>query len=301
MENQVLISVVLPVYNAQDYLFDSINSILTQTHTNLELILVNDGSTDDSLKIMEEFSAKDSRINIINRENKGLIYSLNEGIEMARGQFIARMDADDISLPTRLKKQLDYITQNQLDICGCHYFEINEVGDISGLVLVPKNAQMVNIALASTVPFAHPSVLIRKNFMTQNNIKYGTNCFKHAEDLALWMNMHEAGARFGNVNDILFQYRLLSDSLSRKKRVEILNDSSRLFSLYYKKNKELINKELTSFPKQLNKYEQEWISSICMRKLLRLQIKNTLPILKKTPKKIIINSFMSELNRIFKL
>ena len=96
----------MSVYNGEKYLVKAIESILNQTYTKFEFIIVNDGSSDNSLKIIKEFMKKDNRIILINRENKGLPYSLNEGISIAKGKYIARMDADDISLSERFEKQI---------------------------------------------------------------------------------------------------------------------------------------------------------------------------------------------------
>ena len=97
-----LISVILPVYNGEKYLKESIESILNQTYTNFEFIIIDDGSKDSSLEIIKEYEKEDERIIVISRENKGLVASLNEGIATAKGKYIARMDADDVSLSERL-------------------------------------------------------------------------------------------------------------------------------------------------------------------------------------------------------
>ena len=99
-----LVSVVLPVYNAEEYISEALKSILNQTYDNLEVVVVNDGSTDHSLHVIR--SLADKRVKIISRENRGLVASLNEGIDAASGDYIARMDADDISHPERISKQI---------------------------------------------------------------------------------------------------------------------------------------------------------------------------------------------------
>lgn len=115
MINQnILISVILPVYNAELYLKEAIESILKQTYKSFELIILNDGSSDNSLNIINSF--KDDRIILIDRENNGLVYTLNEGINMAKSKYIARMDADDISLSDRFEKQIKHMEENSLDI-----------------------------------------------------------------------------------------------------------------------------------------------------------------------------------------
>lgn len=110
-----VISVVMSVYNAEKYLDEALQSILNQ---NFEFIIINDGSTDKSLEIIEKYKYQDTRIVLISRENRGLIASLNEGIELAKGKYIARMDADDISLPNRFEEQLK-IMENDKEIVVC--------------------------------------------------------------------------------------------------------------------------------------------------------------------------------------
>ena len=109
MDNNILVSVILPVYNAQKYLEEAIESIINQTYTNFEFIIIDDGSGDNSLNIINKYQKQDSRILVITRENKGLVYTLNEGINQAKGKYIARMDADDISLSNRFEKQIELL------------------------------------------------------------------------------------------------------------------------------------------------------------------------------------------------
>ena len=131
-----LISVVLPVFNGDKYLSEAIESILNQTYINFEFIIINDGSTDGSLTIIENYRVKDNRIVVISRENKGLIASLNEGIRIANGGYIARMDQDDLSLPTRLEEQVKFMDSNQLDICGTYVQLFNKFKDLKVLFII---------------------------------------------------------------------------------------------------------------------------------------------------------------------
>src|SRR4051812_10668575 len=109
MDAHPLISVVMPVYNCQRYLASAIGSILTQSYADFEFVIVDDGSTDRSREIIEGFAKKDSRVKLISRPNTGIVGALNDGVAAARGKYIARMDADDISMPERFQKQLDYM------------------------------------------------------------------------------------------------------------------------------------------------------------------------------------------------
>ncbi|WP_052671756.1 glycosyltransferase family 2 protein [Photobacterium leiognathi] len=201
-----LVSVILPVYNAEKYLHEALSSIVEQTYTNLEIIVINDGSTDNSLSIIKEFSVVDERIKIINRENKGLIYSLNEAISISTGQYIARMDADDISLPLRIEKQVQLL-ETGYDICGCHFHFITENGKFIKSRVVSVNPHFQSIILTRSTPFAHGSVLIRKSFLDNNKIEYSNENYTSAEDYNLWVECFNYGARISNVDDYLFKYR----------------------------------------------------------------------------------------------
>ena len=263
-----MISVVLPVYNAEKYLEEAIISILTQTYKNYELIIINDGSTDNSLGIIKKYEKSDKRIVLINRKNKGLIASLNDGLKIAKGKYIARMDADDISLPQRFAKQI-YLMENEgLDICGSHYLLIKEDGETKGLNLTPISHNMCFLSLVSKVPFAHPSVMIRKKFLDNNSLLYGQTEYKIAEDLDLWMRMMEKGAIFGNVNSILFKYRIIKTSLSKTNKVFLYKDTINMLNSFYKSNKTKIVKILDPPPKRLNDEEK----SIVVRTVYNLFI-----------------------------
>jgi glycosyltransferase involved in cell wall biosynthesis len=232
-----LISVILPVYNGGKYLNDAIESILSQTYENFEFIIINDGSKDNSLDIIKEYEKKDSRIIIISRENKGLIATLNEGIQMAKGKYIARMDQDDISLPARFKNQIEFMKKKDLDICGGNYIIIDENNKILINCEVPQNSDEILLTLASNVPFAHPSVIIKKEFLIKNDLIYGLNGYRNAEDLDLWINMYLKGAKFGNINEKTIKYRILSHSMSRANHKKIKIESNNAFDDFLIKNK----------------------------------------------------------------
>lgn len=253
-----LISVIMPVYNAEFYLAEAIESILTQTFPNFELIIINDGSKDNSLQIINNFAEQDSRIVIISRENRGLIASLNEGIEKAKGIFIARMDADDVSLPTRFEKQVMLMEQKHLDICGCHWQIMNSKNKTIDCTTVPLTQESLVAYLAYSVPFAHGSVMIRKHFLDEHNLQYGFGDAKYAEDYELWLKMYELGAVFGNVDDFLFKYRFFSQSLSQINFKNNRADAQKLGNHFIHTN---ITKCIESFEllltQELSKKEQE--------------------------------------------
>ena len=118
-------------------------------------------------------------------KNKGLIESLNLGISISNGEYIARMDADDISLVNRFEMQLTYMIKNNIDICGCHYYVINEVNHYKNAIIEPIDSDDISLRLSTSVPFAHGSVMIKKSLFDAH--KYGQTPFKSVEDYALWI------------------------------------------------------------------------------------------------------------------
>lgn len=208
-----LVSVVMSVYNGERYLREAIDSILGQTFKDFEFIIIDDGSTDDTLQIIKSY--KDPRIVLISRENKGLVVSLNEGIEQAKGKYIARQDADDYSLPERLRKQLDYmLSHSEVVICGATFTEIDSGGKVLQRIAIPLEDSVIRQELLARCPFAHGStVYLRKTCLEAGLYKEADF---PAEDYALWIRIAALG-KMSNLSDNLFNYRVLSTSISRNK------------------------------------------------------------------------------------
>jgi glycosyltransferase involved in cell wall biosynthesis len=227
--NTPLVSVVMSVYNSQSYLKEAIDSVLSQSYTNFEFIIINDGSTDNSLSIINSYN--DKRIVFINNDcNKGLIYSLNKGLEIAKGEFIARMDSDDVSLPDRLRLQVQQFLSNpNAVIVGSDYFLLK--GDNQKYIKNINDSDYQKAVLLFTPCFCHPTVMI-KNIFKENNIQYNAN-FIHAEDYKLWTDLYSFGD-FMNVKKPLLKYRHHSLQVSNLKNESQLNISSLIRELYLK-------------------------------------------------------------------
>ena len=208
-KNNPLVTVLLPVYNAEKYIGTAIESILDQTYEDFELLIINDGSTDRSQEIIKSYT--DDRIQLVNNErNLKLIATLNKGLELARGIYIARMDADDISLPDRLELQVDFMQKNQnVGLCGSWY---ESFGDNNSVVRYPTSNDKIRIMMLYQTPFCHPSLMFRKELFSKNNIRFDPE-FIHAEDLDVWVRLSGI-TQFANLPKILLRYRIHSSSIS---------------------------------------------------------------------------------------
>ena len=207
MNQNPIISVVLPVYNAEAYVREAVEGILEQTFTDFELIIINDGSTDDSGVILRELAARDTRIVLIERPNGGLVSALNDGIESARADLIARMDADDVAMPERFALQhARMIQEPELAVLGSFFHIMDRDGAIirlyNDLPLTPAAAmRFVN----HRCPVHHPTVMMRRDAV----LKAGgyRKAFCHAEDYDLWLRMSDLGHAIANLPQPLLNYR----------------------------------------------------------------------------------------------
>jgi len=210
----------MPVYNASGFLVEAVNSIIDQTFTDWELIVVNDGSTDNSEAIIKKYN--DSRIKYYrNEKNEGLIYTLNKAIGLSNGKYIVRMDADDIALPERLQLQYDFLSRNkEYAMCGGNAIVINGEGDNIGKIVNLQSDEYLRIHLLFSVPFIHPSVMIRAGILKNNLFD---PAYKHAEDYELWCRIAD-DYKIANLNMNLLRYRWHNTNVSvlnQKKQDEV--------------------------------------------------------------------------------
>jgi len=210
--------VVMSVYNGEKYLKSAVESILNQSFKDFEFIIVDDGSTDESLNILKSFQSHDSRIKIISRENKGLVFSLNEGINLAQGEYIARMDADDISKISRLEKQFKYMKENSLVICGTWAEGIDEVGNKIKDMNYPPSEKKIKIFSLLHNPFIHPSVMFRKDIFEK--VGGYRKFFKHIEDYELWTRI-VFKYKTGNIPEALLEYRFHGSQITQKRNLQM--------------------------------------------------------------------------------
>lgn len=202
------VSVLMATYNFRPYLAESVGSILNQTFRDFEFLLIDDGSTDGSEALLREMAAKDARLRLIVRPNKGLTKSLNEGLALCRGTFVARMDADDVSLPQRLEKQVAYLQAHpECVLLGSRVLRIDPYGsplDESDHKLTHEeiDRQLLSQGLGWAV--THPVATFRRDAA----MKVGgyREQFTASQDLDLWLRLAEVG-RIANLPDVLLKYR----------------------------------------------------------------------------------------------
>jgi glycosyltransferase involved in cell wall biosynthesis len=205
----------MPVYNGDRYLVEAIESILNQTFNDFELLIVDDGSRDRSLAILQSYAKRDIRIRLLSRENRGLVASLNQLIGIARGKLLARMDADDVSLPERFTLQVKFLQHHPDCVCvGGAQDWIDE----RGRLLIHRNAaesdaENQTLLLSGQTSINHPSAMMRRQAVLQVG-GYDETLFL-AEDLDLWLRLGEIG-KLANLPQTVLRYRQHGRSLSEK-------------------------------------------------------------------------------------
>lgn len=207
------LSVVLPVYNCPDYVGEAIDSILNQTMTDFELIVIDDGSKDNSLEIIKQYP--DQRIRLFTQENQGLAKTLNRGISLARGRYIARQDQDDISLPDRFTKQVSFLDANPDCALVGTWAEIwKERSRTNRTLSHPINHSRIKFELLFDSQFVHSSVMFRKEIVEKEG-SYSTDKDREPpEDFELWSRLARKYV-LSNIPEILLFYRELPGSISR--------------------------------------------------------------------------------------
>ena len=181
------VTVLMPVYNGERYVGAAIESILGQTFGDFELLVIDDGSSDASLSVIRGYAARDARLRVVSRESRGLVATLNEGLELARGTYLARMDCDDLSVPERLQTQLDFMRAHpDHALCGSNALIINHRGRLLAYWSVPvEDAQSFRVFSCFSAPFAHSSAFIRLACLRADDFRYSEHC-PHVEDFELW-------------------------------------------------------------------------------------------------------------------
>lgn len=284
--NTPKISVVMSCYNRKDYVSDAIESILNQTYKDFEFIIIDDCSTDGTREIIQKYADNDNRIVYIkNPQNMDYNFNLRHGFNIAKGEYIARMDDDDISLPERFEKQVKYLDEHH-DITVLGTF-IETFGDEKIESWVFENdSEILDVLLNFFNPMCHPSVMVRKSFLKQHNLNYSPEAL-YAEEYDLWKNISLKGGKLANLPEILVKYRVHKSSVTKKKktgkiqaktakkvRIELL---SRFFG---SKEIKYVLKRIKSYPFKYNKKKDLFNVLEKMKDSYKKQNLNVQPIIK---------------------
>lgn len=213
--NSPLVSVIMGAYNCEDTVERAIESIISQTYTNWEFLICDDCSTDHTFSILKEIESRDSRIKVLhNTTNCRLAYSLNHCLKYTHGKYIARMDADDISLPLRFEEQVSFLESHpQFGVVGCSRIIFDETGEkyIRSSTELPDKK-----LLLKDTPFAHPTIMMRKEVYDDLNGYTVNNKTIRAEDLDLWFRFYAAGYQGYNIQKPLYKYHESIDDYKKR-------------------------------------------------------------------------------------
>lgn len=217
MNSNPKVTVLMSVYNGEKYLHEAIDSILNQTFKNFEFLIINDGSTDETKKILKSYN--DPRIIILENEtNIGLTRSLNRGLRIAKGEYIARQDADDISMTERLKKQVSFLERNKnIGLVGTYCYVINEKGTMLYKTKSPLKHENILKFLTRGSVFAHGSVIFRKVLLEK--VGAYREEFKSSQDYDLWLRFIE-NTKASCLSEFLYKWRLIPTSISATQRIQ---------------------------------------------------------------------------------
>lgn len=226
MKRPPTISVIMTVYNAENYLYESINSVLNQTFFDFEFIIIDDGSIDNSVHTIKKI--KDSRIQLIQEKHQNYVDLLNKLIKYAQGKYIVKMDDDDIMVENRIERQYTYMENNlDIDVCGSW---AETFGKDSYLIQPPISNLEIQSSLLLHSPIVHPSVIFRKSSIDSycnkfNTVFYNPN-YKYADDYKLWIDLAINNWKFANMSEVLLKYRLSDKQITSKYKKECINLSS---------------------------------------------------------------------------
>jgi glycosyltransferase involved in cell wall biosynthesis len=232
------VSVLMPVYNGEKYIREAIDSILGQTFKDFEFLIIDDGSTDKTREILENYD--DSRIKLINnKKNIGLTKSLNKGLKLARGEYIARQDSDDVSMPKRLEKEVSFLNHNKnTALVGTYYYMINERDKILKIIKPPTKSEEIKIGLLKGNQFGHGSVMFRVECIKE--VGYYREELGSVEDYDLWLRVSDR-YNIANIPEPLYKWRLNIKSVSVAKKS--LMDKYALLAIELAKERRQLGKD----------------------------------------------------------
>lgn len=269
------ISVLLPVYNAEKYLSDCLDSLLRQTFYNFEIIAINDASTDQSLSILKKYAERDKRIKVFsNKSNLKIVATLNKGLELASAPLIARMDSDDVAFPLRLELQYEFMKKHpEVAICGTAV----QILGTDEIWSVPEFNTEIRAVMLFNSPILHPTVIYRKTTILNHN-KYEDN-FLYAEDYDLWHRLsQDKTIIFSNINKPLLYYRMtynekspIYEQTQQKSANSIREKQLKLLGISPTADQLSLHNKISTY-KKFNKIKEIIIAYLWLRKLSKTKV-----------------------------
>lgn len=272
------ITVIMPVYNGEKYIALSIKSILSQSFKNFEFIIIDDGSNDNTLQIIEKFSFIDKRIILIKNQHEGIAKAINKGLSLSKGKFIARMDSDDYSYPERLESQINFLKKNKETILiGSNYYLNYSYLKIKKISL--NNSNACKLALIFFNPFAHPTIFFNKSLI--NTIGMYNENNKYSEDYDYWSRI-AFKYKVNNINNFNLSYRITNQQITKKNNFDdIVEEIFNIQNTYLRNNDiqldidEQKNHKILLKLENFTKFEMELSKILQIEKYL-IKLKNKL-------------------------
>lgn len=225
------ISVIMPVYNGEKYLREAIDSILNQTFSDFEFIIINDASKDSTEEIIKSYD-DDRIVYLKNEQNLGVAGTLNRGLDIAKGEYIARMDADDISFSHRFQMQVDFLDNNKtVGVCGSNLRIFGERIDERDF-FYPEYDESIRVDMIFNSAFAHPSIMMRRDIIEKYHIRYDI-AFEKAEDYKMWHDILLVSEGY-NIQEYLLKYRYHSSQVTKTCIAEKTSSVTKMRAIMYK-------------------------------------------------------------------
>lgn len=223
MSSPPMVTVLMPVFNGERFLSEAVDSILNQTFADFEFIIIDDGSTDGTARILDSYT--DRRIvRVCKPQNEGIVAALNHGLDMARGEFIARQDADDVSAQERLERQVARFRKSpELVVLGTAFRMVDRQGLERRVHVHPATDPAIRWQMLHRTGFCHPSVMMRADVLRRHGLRYDGG-WLHAEDYEFWGRLLEHG-RGANLDQVLVSYRLHGEQVSERNHEEQIRRS----------------------------------------------------------------------------
>lgn len=224
-ENRPMVSVIMATFNEPEKLIrEAIQSILNQSYSNLELLIADDSTKDETKSVIDELAAQDKRVVVIRSENRmGFVPALNIGLKKSKGDYIARMDGDDVALSDRFEKQVDYLeSHSNVDVLGSAMNVINERSEITSLRRYPKGGFGLLAWMSLRDPVGHPTVMFRRRIVEEGST-YDETMNKGCEDTEFWFRLRNKGYKICNLQQPLINYRITVDMADKREKDNMAN------------------------------------------------------------------------------